>query len=333
MAKTRITIVGCGFTGTVLGHAIKAVMPDIEIIGHDRDQAAGRRAEAAKAIDKHNWNLPSSADNAALVLICIPAEGVETTLKTIGRDLPSGAIIIDLSGMAQTSLELAQKHVPEDVTFASGKLVFHPDRVPVGTPIEAAKAEMLKSAIWTLVPRHGTSPNASDSLAGFIAQLGASPLFMDELEHDGLSLSVNALPALLSSALMLTVSKDEAWRERQWLAGAAFGEDTAKSEAALSLPKTLMAQRHAAVHWLNQAMLQLMAMRDAISDGDNTELQKLLDTAFEKRNAWLADWRKGRDDGRGEPYKPPSVLGSFLGQGLAQRLSGDRGKNNDRGKK
>ena len=100
MPKTRITIIGCGFMGTVFGYAIKAHMPEAEVIGHDKDQSYGKRAESAKAIDKHQWNLPSACEKAALVLLCIPSDGVEITLKTIGRDLSAGAIIVDGLDMA-----------------------------------------------------------------------------------------------------------------------------------------------------------------------------------------------------------------------------------------
>lgn len=325
MAKSRITLIGCGFTGTVLGHAIKAAMPEVEVIGHDKDQSIGKRAESAKAIDKHHWNLPAAAEKAALVILCIPSDGVETTLKTIASDLSPGAIILDLSGQALQGHELAKRHVPDDVVYASSRLVFHPDLVPVGTPVTGAKAEMLRGAMWPLAPRTGTTPDASDAIAGFVAQLGAAPLFMDPAELDGLSMSVDMLPNLLGSALMLAVSKDGAWRDRQWMAGATFGEITESVQRATALPKALLMQKTAAVHWLNQTMLQLMVMRDAISDDDLTTLENLLNQANEQRERWLADWRKGRDDGRGPAYKPPSMLGSLLGQGFAQRLT-ERGK-------
>ncbi len=325
MPKTRITIIGCGFMGTVFGYAIKAHMPEAEVIGHDKDQSYGKRAESAKAIDKHQWNLPSACEKAALVLLCIPSDGVEITLKTIGRDLSAGAIIVDLSGQALQGHELAKRYVPDDVVFVSSSLIYHPDLVPVGTPVTAAKAEMLRGAMWPLVPRTGTSPTASDSLAGLVTQLGATPLFMDAAEHDGLAMSVDMLPNLLGSALMLAVSKDGAWRDRQWMAGSTFSEITESVERTAALPKALLTQKIAAVHWLNQTMLQLMAMRDAISADDLSALESMLTEAREQRERWLNDWRKGRDDGRGQPYQPPSLLGSFLGQGLAQRFS-ERGK-------
>ena len=296
-------------------------MPTAEIIGHDKDQAVMKRAEAAKAIDKGNWNLPASCEGASLVLIAIPLDGIELTLRTIGKDLSTNAIIATVGGATRNMLTLADKYVSPDVAFIAGNLVLHPETIVVDAKPETAQADMLKKAIWAISPRTGTSPDLTDAFAGLVGSIDATPVFMDELEHDGLSLSVNVLPSLLSSALMLTVSEDGAWRERQWLAGADFGEATARAQsAAQDVAQRVLAQREASVYWLNQTMLKLMAMRDAIDDGDADQLQSQLESARDKRDKWLNDWHKGRDAERGEQYKPPSMLGTFVGQGLAQKL-------------
>ena len=296
-------------------------MPAAEVIGHDKDQAVMKRAEVAKSIDKGNWNLPASCEGASLVLVTIPADGMELTLRSIGQDLSTNAIIATVGGNMQHLLTLSEKHVSPEVAFIATSLVLHPELAAVGTKAEAAQADMLKNAIWAISPRAGTSPDLTDAFVGLVSAVDAKPVFMDAQEHDGLGLSVNTLPALLSSALMLAVSEDGAWRERQWLAGADFGEATARAEsAAEKVSQQVMAQRAAAVHWLNQTMLKLMAMRDAIDDGDAAELQSHLENAKAKREQWLNDWHKGRDAERGEQYKPPSLMGSFLGQGLAQKL-------------
>jgi prephenate dehydrogenase len=298
-------------------------MPDAEIIGHDKDQAAMKRAEAAKAIDKGNWNLPASCEGASLVLIAIPAEGVELTLRSIGQDMPSSAIIATVGGSTQQMLTFGQKHVSVNAAFIATHLILRPELEPIAAKDRVASAESLQKAIWTISPRAGTDPNLTDAFAGLVTGVEAMPVFMDAQEHDGLSVSIDVLPALLSSALMLSVSDDGAWRERMWLAGADFANATALSDsAAEKITQQAMAQRIATVHWLNQVMFKLMAFRDAIDDGDTAKLQTDLLHARERRDKWLNDWHKGRNAERGEVYKPPSLLGTFIGQNLAQKLQG-----------
>src|ERR1035437_6494253 len=95
MARTKVTIVGCGFIGTAVAIALRSLYKDIEIIGHDKDQSKTQRAEKLKAIDRSNWNLPSACENAQLIVLSIPLDAIEPTLKAIAPDILPGAIITD----------------------------------------------------------------------------------------------------------------------------------------------------------------------------------------------------------------------------------------------
>jgi prephenate dehydrogenase len=77
MAKTRITIVGCGFTGTAIALALRTLYKDVEIVGHDKDQSNTQRAAKLKAIDRSNWNLPAACENAQLIVLAIPFGAIE----------------------------------------------------------------------------------------------------------------------------------------------------------------------------------------------------------------------------------------------------------------
>ena len=107
MSKTRITIIGCGNLGIALGLALRTVIKDAEIIGHDKDGSAAKKAEALKAVDRTQWNLPSSVEGAQLVLLAIPQDGLEATLKAITQDVAAGAIVSDLCPVKNTALKFA----------------------------------------------------------------------------------------------------------------------------------------------------------------------------------------------------------------------------------
>jgi prephenate dehydrogenase len=324
MAKGRITIIGCGFAGTALGLALKAAIGATEVMGHDKDREAMRQAEAAKAIDKSQWNLPSACENAAAIFITIPQEGLEVTLKAIARDLQPQTIVATVGGLNSLALKQARELLPQDVAFFATNLVFHPDRV--NAVAATAMADSVKDAMWTIAPRAGTTPDMVDVFAALVSEVGAKPIFVDPIERDGLAVSVDALPPVLSSALMLAVSGDDAWRERQWMAGAAFGDAVAGVDLAGNFTSMLMAQPEAAMHWLNQVMLQCMALRDAIRDHDAEAVDKLLQQARERRERWLADWRKGRNDNRPPLPQKQSMLSLFVGERMAGRISSDSGK-------
>ena len=325
MSKTRITIVGCGAIGTALGVAIRNVAKDIEIIGHDKDSSATRRAEKLKAIDRSNWNLPAACEKAQLIVLAIPQDAVEPTLKAIAPDLMDGAIVTDMSALKLPILDRAVVAVPAHAAYISSDIVFSPERSHELANLDTLTPDVFKGAVWTLIPRSGTEPRDIDTLAGLAQTLGAKPIFMDATEHDGLRLSVETLPYALSSALMLAVTGDEAWRERKWMAGTAFERATSQIESMqdVELTNALLSQPESSVYWLNQFMVQIAAFRDAVRSGDPATIKALLAQAHERRLQWLTDWHRGRDDG--EPraqIEKPNLLGSLVGTKLASRLQG-----------
>jgi prephenate dehydrogenase len=320
MANTRITLVGCGRTGTMLGKSIKHHLNDVELIAHDKDREAARAAVAAGAADKEEWNLPKACDGAALVLISIPGDGLELTMQSIGRDVAENGIVFVVGGSTDRAATLGKRHLPESIAALAGTIVQHPMRAG----IDAGPAESLKGAVWSIA---GVGSDAQiGSFSAFVTALGAQPVFVDGVERDGMGLSVDVLPALLDSLLLLTVSEDDAWRERQWSAGSRFAEAIAGVDRAHAEAGTLLANKTVIAHWLNQFMLQAMTLRDAIEDGNADVVNARLTAAVDRRDAWLAAWEKGRDNGA-QPVDNTgrSVMGLFLGQRLADQLAGKRG--------
>lgn len=320
MANTRITLVGCGRTGVMLGKSIKHHLNDVEIIAHDRDRDAARAAVTAGAADKEEWNLPRACDGAALVLVSIPADGLELTLQSIGRDVAENGIVCVIGGTTERAVELGKRHLPESIAALASTIVQHPMRAGA----DGGPGEALKGAVWSIA---GIGTDAQiGSFSGFVTALNAQPVFVDATERDGMALSVDMLPALLDSVLLLTVSEDDAWRERQWSAGARFAEAVAGVDRARADAAAIVANKTVLAHWLNQFMLQCMTLRDAIEDGNAETVYERLTQAVERRDAWLAAWEKGRDTGA-QPVGDSgrSVMGLFLGQRLADQLSGKRG--------
>jgi hypothetical protein len=217
----------------------------------------------------------------------------------------------------------AAKVVADDVTYVSGDLIMNPARaVPTGG---RPGPDALKGAIFTLSPRPGSPVDGVDAFVGIVSHMEAHPLLMEPAEHDGFRLALSAIPSALGHALVAAVSTDNAWKDRQWLAGETFGQATsAVSEAASAdVARALLADPVAARHWLNQIMLQLMALRDAVEAGDEAALAAKLTSAGQARENWLADWRRGRNPDRGASnVKAPSILGTFVGESLAGKLRG-----------
>ncbi len=322
MPKNRVTLIGLGSRGLALAAALRPAIDDIEIVGHDKEPEAARKAVEQKLVDKTEWNLLAACEGARLIVIAIPQSGLEQTLRAIGPDAQSGAIIVDLCPSKVAGLAAARA-VAEDVTYVSSDLIMSPARsIPSGA---RPGPDALKGAVWTLSPRPGSSTEGVDALVGIISHMEAHPLMMEPAEHDGFRLALSSIPSALGYALVAAVSADNAWKDRQWLAGEAFGHATpgVGDTASADLARALLADPVAARHWLNQIMLQLMALREAVDAGDEKALTARLKSAGEARENWLGDWRRGRNPERGASnVKAPSILGTFMGESLAGKLRG-----------
>ncbi|HEY3288755.1 MAG TPA: prephenate dehydrogenase/arogenate dehydrogenase family protein [Anaerolineae bacterium] len=330
MAKTRVTIVGCGFTGIAIALALRNLYKDIEIVGHDKDQSNTQRAEKLKAIDRSNWNLPSACENAQLIVLAVPFGAIEPTLRAIAPDILPGAIVTDTCNTKAPLAAIVNKYMPAHATYISSDIIFNPAKVPGTQKIETLVEDAFNGAAWTLTPIVAT-PESVDAFASLVIAIGAKPIFMDAVEHDGLRLSVDGVPSALSSALLLAITSDPAWRERQWLAGSTFDAATVNVDStdAEEIAAVLVTQKEASVHWLNQIMLQLMEMRDVIELGRSDKLTELLTQARERRGQWTADWLKGRDQGyQPVDVKKPTLLGMFVGSRMAERMEDSPDKRN-----
>lgn len=321
MAKTRITIIGCGSRGRLIATALRSVIADAEIIGHDKNQEVARLVEKEKIVDKSVWNLPASVENAQLIVIAIPQDQVEATLKAIDRDVMRDALVTDLCASKVTALKHANL-LPMDVAYISSDIVIAPAESRSKTDTAP-----LKGAIWTLTPRAGTSSEAIAQLTNIVTALDAQPLLMEAAEHDGLRFAVETLPSAVSFALMNAISGDAAWQERRWLAGDEFAKRTQAidNRSPADIATNLTNQPEVSLHWLNQMLLQLMALRDAIQKNDTARIETLLKNAQTQRTTWLNDWHNGREKDA-PPVKAPKMdlMGLLLGSRLAERLNDNR---------
>ncbi len=76
----KITIIGTGQVGASIGLALSA-HPDLFLrVGHDKDLSAANRAKALGAVDKVDYNLPSSVADAAVVILALPQDQIRETL-------------------------------------------------------------------------------------------------------------------------------------------------------------------------------------------------------------------------------------------------------------
>lgn len=261
MAKPSIAIIGLGQTGASMGLGLQREEFNFEIVGHDKDPGASQRARKEGAVQRTEWNLFRACDGAELVVVAVPLSELEEILELVGSELRENALVLVLTHLLQPAIDLAERHLPESVHFVAG----HPVVTGVGT-MPSMRGDLFEEAVFALAAGMTTQPNAIQLASDFVERVGATPLFVDAQEHDGIIAGVEQLPQMLAAALMRLSASGSGWREARRLAGRSFAGATELDATPEALYRGLMANRE-------NVLLRLRQLRQELA-----EWQELLET-------------------------------------------------------
>jgi prephenate dehydrogenase len=316
MSNFTITIVGAGVIGASMGLALKQSKEPPRIISHDKDLAIANAGVKLDAFDKAEWNLVNACEQADLVILTIPLNGIRLTLEAIGPYLKQGAVISDTTPNKAQVLAMAAELLPPHVHYVGG----NPIVLPAGSGQEHAAANLFRDKLYCLTPAPAAAETAVQTMVGLVSLLGAEPFFLDAAEHDGLTAAVDALPALVSTSLVNTLAGQGSWRELRKVAGGMFEQVSAGASGNPdALKDSWLAHRAGLAHWLEIYIDQLTRIQALLAAADNPSgeaLADLIDKAVVARRDWRADSQQGRlvDPGfQSPPLEKTSFMKQLLG--------------------
>lgn len=286
MAKGQITIVGMDAIGIALTLAIKQARPDAFVVAVDTDSRRLSGALKFGAVDRNDSNLASGCREASLLILNVPPSQLRETLRQIGSQLREGVVVLDLAPVKVEVLNWVAELLPDHVRHLGCHFVLHPD---VGEIVEP-KAELFHGAVFCMTPTVHTDEIAIKSGSDLSRTIGARPYIMDVYEHDGLLAAVEGMPGLVSAALLLTATRSPGWHELSQVAGPIFAHATQPAmHPAIDAGAALTLNKFEVLRWLDAFLQSLKEVRQAVSDGDDATLNRLLTEAAQQREAWLAD--------------------------------------------
>jgi prephenate dehydrogenase len=331
-SRQRITIVGTGCIGTSIGLALRQSKDadHLEIVGHDRDMGQARLAHQKGAFTITSINLSLALDGAQLVILAVPLAELRETLQDVGRllDPAANVVVTDTGPLKQPAYAWAEAALPASAHYVGGDPFLEP-----GTggwePLQGvadARADLFHDAIYAIPARAQDHPSAVRTVANLALVLGATPLFMDPAEHDGVRLISTTVPALSAAALMRATVDAPGWEEVRRAAGREFA--TATAGAAGDLASTRMAAllgRDTVLRGLEALTAQLSSLREMVADGDAAGLEALLTSTAGERAHWMQQSRS-----RSWQFEQQSIdqdnlfertLRTMLGGGITGRAS------------
>ena len=300
---TQITIIGLGQIGTSIGLSLAKYPERVKRIGYDRVLETQNKAKSLGAFDEVKFNLPAAIEGADLVLLCIPLDQVEETLKLIAPDLREDAVVMDFSPQKTVAHKWFAQHIPTGRHYIGLVATVNPmllDQTEYG--IEAARANLFEGASIGIAAPNGISSQAMKLAADLVELLGAQTIFLDMLEADGMEMTAHILPQVISAALLNATVGQPGWSEARRFAGRPFTQSTSAlgADTLEALAQALLNNPLGATYVLDNAIGALTYMRAAIEKGDQADLQARLKLAYADREEWLgmrqrADWGVGTE--------------------------------------
>ena len=312
----RITIIGTGLIGTSLGLALKkAKMPNLEIVGHDKEPGNSSKAQRRGAIDKTHHNLISSIEGSRMVIIATPAMAIRETMGYIAPYLEKGALVTDTGSTKSDVLAWAEELLPPEVSFVGG----HPMAGKEESGPDAADENLFEDAAYAICASPSARSDATKAVASLAESIGAVPYFINAGEHDSYVAAVSHLPFLLSATLMACTSKSASWRDMSRLASTGYRDMTRLASGDPIMHRDIcVTNQEAVVYWLDEFIKELYELRNNVRD-DPDSMERTLISAWETRARWLADKEANRRPGEELPKASESMMGLVMGENLARR--------------
>ncbi len=260
----QITIIGLGLIGCSVGLALKTKHGDkVQIVGYDSDQSAHNDAPKLGAIDRAEWNLDDAVEDAEVIVAAAPANAVYDIFEAISNVVQPDTLVVDTSASKRAVTDWAEELLPSSVDFVGinplvgGGYVGQKDAHPT----------LFEGKRIAVMPSVATREGAVKSTVQLIEDLGARAVFMDIDEHDSFSAAVNGLPLVVAASLLSVASTSPSWREISRFADSTFHTITsaASNDPALG-HATAITNPDMMVHWIDQMINVLGAVRDGIAD-------------------------------------------------------------------
>lgn len=321
MARPRIVIIGLGLVGASMGLAIRKAKPEIEVVGHDASNDATKQALKLGAIEKSEWNLLNACESADVLILAVPALAVKEIMQLAGAYLQKAQVVTDTAGSKSDVMQFAKKLLPDHVAFVGG------DPMVGSADAQATpRADLFQGVTYCLCPTPTAPPEAIQIVVGLVELLGATPYFVDPLEHDGLIGVADHLSFVLSAALLrMVATPGEPTRimpDVHRLIGPTFRRAAGFSSADPQTFRDLcLTNRDALVRWIGEMRVSLDELSALVQAGDQKKLESFFNDVYATRYVVNKPYRDPDQEAQADTIRASGSFGFtelFMGR---RRLS------------
>lgn len=294
----QISILGLGQIGGSIGLALASKKEQIRRVGYDRDSDTIRTATRLGVADSYTRNLPEAVRDADLVILTEPLEWIKTTLAEIKPDLKPEVVLIDTTVGKAAVESMMMEIYPEKIHYVGLTLLINGQYLQDNkSGIDAARSDLFQGGLAAVNTSSYSSNQALQTAADLIRLIGASPLYTDSAEVDGLTAAVTLLPQVCAAAMFLATQSQSGWIEARKFTGRDYVNVTAPVESIEGVEnfgQNMLANRENLLRMIDEYTQHLGKIRSAIDTADETGLKDLLKDAYLDHAEWFGQRQSGK---------------------------------------
>jgi prephenate dehydrogenase len=318
--NNQIAIIGLDRVGLSLGLALKKNHSPADYIGFDLDPAHMKTALSLKAVDKTVSNIHSAVEKADIVFLNSLPVDVTEWMADICRSLKEGAILINMAPVHSRVCMWVEEHFPEKRSFLNATLSLNGSYLDN----EENSDELFNSGIMIISTIPGTDARVVQQVLDLAAEIGASPMFSDPVEADGLISQTNLFPRLISLLYLQGITGQSGWLDAQKVTGPVFWQ---LSKLLYEIPSSesasyeIFTHKENVLHLLDMMRDQIDQFQDSIQKENEDSLKVSIQKILDDHNQWMTRRKNGNWDARGlqSEIKPEGIWKKLLGVGTQKK--------------
>ncbi len=275
----QISVIGLGLLGGSLTLAVSRSFARTKTIGFTHRPATREKARQLAVADKVVDNISEAVSNADLIVLATPIHIFEKIFIQIADVLPAGCIVTDVGSTKTLPHRWAEAHLPKTVHYVGS----HPIAGSEQRGVEFARDDLFYQANCILTKTKKTNSSAVNRLTEFWSKLGCFVKVMTPVQHDEILANISHLPHIMAAALM-NITKSEQLR----LTGKGFIDTSRIASGPANIwADILLSNADNTSKGIDTIIAELRKIQKALKAGDQKQVEKLLETARNKRDTMI----------------------------------------------
>jgi prephenate dehydrogenase len=277
----QISVIGLGLLGGSITLAVSRSFPGVKTVGYSHRPSTRRKAVKLSVAHQVVDNTPEAVAQADIVILATPIYIFEEIFSQIAEYLPTGCIVTDVGSTKVLPHRWAEKCLPKKVHYVGS----HPVAGSEQRGVEFARDDLFDKALCVLTATKKTDRPSVEVLKNFWMRLGSVVRIQKPAEHDRIFANISHLVHLTAVALV------NANRQKDLhFAGKGFIDTSRVASGPVNIWSDIMLANSKNVSAsIDGIIAELMKLKKTITKNDRKQLEKLLETARNKRNTMIQE--------------------------------------------